>query len=81
MDAHKTFGTLARDDQDYRKLIDEIIDMAEGVFLRVHLACRSLLDGVSHGDRIHTLRKRLHRLPQQLREISKQILATIPAEY
>lgn len=27
MDAHKTFGTLARDDQDYRKLIDEIIDM------------------------------------------------------
>ncbi|KAF2795798.1 hypothetical protein K505DRAFT_239158 [Melanomma pulvis-pyrius CBS 109.77] len=50
-----TFQSLAAEDQDYLKLIDEMIEAAQGVFLWVHIVSRSLLAGITKADRIWTL--------------------------
>jgi hypothetical protein len=68
-------------DDPYFNLIKKIADAAEGVFLWVHLAVRSLREGICNRDPLHDLQKRLRRLPQKLELLFDHILATVPSAY
>lgn len=81
MSASKAFRELGTDSMKYQELVNEIIEAAEGVFLWVHLACQSLLRGISHQDRMHDLQERLRQLPCDLSDLYKHILTQIPQEY
>ena len=72
---------LAQRDSRAGDLISEIRDKAEGVFLWVFLAVRSLLRGMSEDDDIAELTRRLRRLPSDLKEFFHRILQSIDAEY
>jgi hypothetical protein len=52
--------------QGYQDLVQDIAEKAQGVFLWVFLAVRSLLSGLTHADSIATLQKRLCRFPPTL---------------
>lgn len=55
-------------------LTHEIVTKSSGVFLWVHLAVRSLLDGFTNRDHISDLQKRLQELPADLESFYKNIL-------
>jgi len=57
--------------EEYRHLILAICTMADGVFLWVALALRSLQNGLGKGDDLAELKQRLLLLPKDLREIYK----------
>ncbi|KAF2111531.1 hypothetical protein BDV96DRAFT_526639 [Lophiotrema nucula] len=54
-----------------------ICERASGVFLWVVLAVRSLLDGLTYGDRISELYERLESLPTDLRVFYTQIIESM----
>ena len=81
MSKDEKFVALSADRLEYNRLVEEIIDKAEGVFLWVYLVCHSLLQGMLNGDRLHDLQQRLHLLPRELNDLYQHILATIPMEY
>jgi hypothetical protein len=81
MSRNEMFISLAADDESYHMLVADIIEAAEGVFLWVSLVCQSLLEGISHDDRIQDLRDRLRLLPRELKDLYGHILATIPLQY
>jgi hypothetical protein len=60
-----------------RTLIDEIATKSSGVFLWVHFVVRSLLQGLTDGDRISDLQRRLNDLPEELETLFSNILDTI----
>lgn len=51
---------------EHHKLAAEIVKRAQGVFLWVYLVIRSLQDGLSNGDEIAMLQRRLESLPTDL---------------
>jgi NACHT domain len=55
-----------------RKVIDEILERADGVFLWVHLVLKSLLSGKAHVDSYEQLSKRIRRLPRELENLYKE---------
>ena len=63
------------------KFIDSITEKASGVFLWVYLVTRSLLSGLSEGERLGDLQKRLDALPQGLENLFHKILETLTPEY
>lgn len=68
-------------DQGHKSLVDQIVERAEGVWLWVTLALRSLLNGISNADTIPELRKRLEDLPEDLGNLFNYILQTIEPRY
>lgn len=62
-------------------LVREISDKAQGVFLWVFLVVRSLDEGVTNGDAISTLRRRIRQLPQDLEAFFKHMLDSIDPFY
>lgn len=62
-------------------LAQEITDMAQGVFLWVFLVVRSLKDGLTNGDSLSTLGKRVRQLPQDLEGFFKHMLRTVDPFY
>jgi hypothetical protein len=62
-------------------LIDEIINVADGVFLWVQLATKSLIDGMSNHDTILDLRKRLKQVPTELVGLYEHMLNSIDPFY
>lgn len=67
--------------RDAAQLVSEINDKAEGVFLWVTLVVRMLVDGLEAGDDIHDLRKILHSLPSDLRDLYKRMFESMQPEY
>ncbi|KAK4227278.1 hypothetical protein QBC38DRAFT_195346 [Podospora fimiseda] len=65
----------------YKKFIEEIIEKAKGVFLWVVLVVQSLNEGVSNGDSVYLLEKRLHELPSELEPFFRHILHSVPHRY
>jgi hypothetical protein len=57
-----------------KKLIQEIVATANGVFLWVVLVVRSLQDGLCEADSITRLQQRLRKLPTNLEELFERIL-------
>lgn len=63
------------------KLIQSVIDKAEGVFLWVTLVIKSLLEGLTNRDDISTLERRLAMLPQELEDLYGHMLSLISPIY
>ncbi|KAJ4353721.1 clathrin associated protein complex medium subunit [Didymosphaeria variabile] len=81
LENNKAFQQLAMDNQEYNHLVNEIVDAAQGVFLWVHLAVRSLLQGITNEDGLAGLRERLRQLPRELDDLYKHILHSIESIY
>ncbi|KAI1452404.1 hypothetical protein F4805DRAFT_447635 [Annulohypoxylon moriforme] len=58
-------------------LIEQIVAKADGVFLWAFFVTRSLLKGLSDGDRIQDLSRRLNGLPTDLEQLFKHMLETV----
>ena len=63
------------------KLVQTIVDKADGVFLWVFLVVRSLLEGLRDGDSIAELQRRLESMPSDLDEYFKQMMGTLDRTY
>jgi hypothetical protein len=63
------------------QLKTSLVDKAEGVFLWVVLACRSVSEGLDNFDRISDLQKRVLELPPQLEALFIHMLAKIELRY
>ena len=62
---------------EYASLVDEMVDMADGVFLWAFLVMRSILSGIAHEDRTQILRERIHSAPRELNDLFKKILNSV----
>lgn len=62
-------------------LIKEVVDKADGVFLWVRLAVKSLLNGIQNRDDVTTLRTRLKTLPRELEALYVHLLNIIEPHY
>lgn len=71
-----SFQELQREDGRYADLVQEIAETAKGVFLWVVLVVRSLLEGITNGDRVSDLQRRLRLLPTELDDFFERILFT-----
>jgi hypothetical protein len=61
----------------YEKLIEDITEAAQGVFLWVVLVIRSVLEGLSSGDSIRLLDRRMSEIPKDLGPFLRHILSSI----
>ncbi|KAL1636911.1 hypothetical protein SLS56_001008 [Neofusicoccum ribis] len=75
------FVRLRKNSPIYGKLVDEIIEKAQGVFLWVYLVVRSLKQGLVNADTIDVLRQRVQCLPSDLKTFFRQILDSIDEVY
>lgn len=76
----KSYQNLEEKDECGAELIHEIIEAAQGVFLWVVLVVRSFQEGLTNGDRIVDLQRRLLHLPRDLNEDFEKILLFDVAE-
>lgn len=70
-----------RDPAASAKLLEEISKKAQGVFLWVQLVVQSLLEGLTNGDRVRDLERRLAELPPGLEELYAKILENLNSRY
>ncbi|KAF2730836.1 hypothetical protein EJ04DRAFT_567369 [Polyplosphaeria fusca] len=63
------------------QFIENIVTKASGVFLWVHLVVSSLLAGMTHGDRVSDLQKRLDLLLPDLENLYAKILNSLDEFY
>lgn len=70
-----------RDPQCAIQLRDGIVLKASGIFLWVELVLRSLLAGLTYGDRISDLKRRLDSLPPELDDLIMKILSSLDSFY
>ncbi|KAF2177486.1 hypothetical protein K469DRAFT_603169, partial [Zopfia rhizophila CBS 207.26] len=64
-----------------RELLTQVALKAEGVFLWVNLVVRSLLTGLTNGDRVSDLQSRLDQLPPRLEDLFRKILDNLDPFY
>ncbi|RYN23777.1 hypothetical protein AA0112_g9281 [Alternaria arborescens] len=62
-------------------LIDDIRNKANGVFLWVVLACRTLLEGFEAFDNAEELQRRVEELPPELESLFRHILNSLPPRF
>jgi hypothetical protein len=62
-------------------LVQDIVDAAKGVFFWGFLVVRSLLEGLTNGNKIVHLQRRLQLLPTDLNEYFERILFTVDEFY
>jgi hypothetical protein len=72
---------FAREPVETAKVVKEIIDAADGVFLWVYLAVSSLLQGVGNCDDIQDLQRKLRLLPRDLKQLYIHIMLKIDDDY
>jgi hypothetical protein len=65
----------------YDKLISQIVDRAQGVFLWAFLVIRSLREGIANGDDLDTLHARLQELPSDLEDFFKRLIESVDKVY
>ena len=76
------FQALEREESEScKRLCEEIVGKAHGVFLWVFLVVRSLRQGLRNADEIFDLRRRLQEFPDDLNTFFKQMLGTIEPFY
>jgi len=64
-----------------KALVSDIRSKADGVFLWVVLACRTLLEGFEAYDSAEELRQRVDELPPELESLFRHILNGLPTRY
>ena len=74
-------GAADLPDKEITALREDIVGRAEGVFLRVFLVAKSVLDGLTEGDDIKFLRHRVQTFPSDLEEFFKNILVRVDPVY
>jgi hypothetical protein len=80
--AHPIFHQMQqREPQCAIQLRDGIVLKASGIFLWVELVLRSLLAGLTYGDRISDLKRRLDSLPPELDDLIMKILSSLDSFY
>jgi hypothetical protein len=63
------------------QIIIDLIGKAEGIFLWIVLACQSVMTGVTMGDRIPELERRVAELPKELGDIFAFMLSKVEERY
>jgi hypothetical protein len=63
------------------KLVQEIVERADGVCLWVKLVVRSLLISLTNGDRLSYLRKRLEQIPSEIDSLYRYMLNKVDRIY
>ena len=71
----------AREPEYAADLIENVVSKAAGVFLWVHIVVKSLLAGMSHGDHVSDLQRRLDLLPADLEHLYDKILSSLDPFY
>ncbi|KAF2118452.1 hypothetical protein BDV96DRAFT_643697 [Lophiotrema nucula] len=72
------FANLERLDGGFAKdLIENIVEKASGVFLWVVLVVRSLLEGLTIGDRLSDLQRRLDAIPAELENLFWNMMTSL----
>ena len=79
--ANGRFKRLADQDKSVQKLLSEVVQKSQGVFLWVFLVVRSLLEGMKYADSIQFLWKRLRGFPSDLDDFFDQMLRGVPEIY
>lgn len=80
--AHPIFHQMQqREPECAIQLRDGIVVKASGIFLWVELVLRSLLAGLTYGDRISDLKRRLDSLPPELDDLIMKILSSLDSFY
>jgi len=80
--AHPIFHHMQqKEPQCAIQLRDGIVLKASGIFLWVELVLRSLLAGLTYGDRISDLKRRLDSLPPELDDLIMKILSSLDSFY
>ncbi|EGP85483.1 uncharacterized protein MYCGRDRAFT_14031, partial [Zymoseptoria tritici IPO323] len=74
-------NVLNENQSELELLCAEVVDKAQGVFLWVFLAVRSLKEGLEENDDIRILRQRLQELPADLEEYFDVILSRVHKVY
>lgn len=64
----------------YQELIEEIVDLSEGVFLWAYLVVRVLLKGIGYRNTPDSLRRKLMMIPKGLDELFDQMLGSVGPE-
>ena len=76
------FVQLCRREEEFAdQLIEDIVSKAAGVFLWVALVVSSLLAGMSFGDRVSDLKRRLNLLPPDLSKLYEKMLLSLDQFY
>jgi hypothetical protein len=76
------FSKLQKREPAYAsQLLEDIAHKASGVFLWVHVVVQSLLAGLSNGDRVSDLQRRLQFLPPDLKNLYQKILDNLDPFY
>jgi hypothetical protein len=79
---HGGFLELKRHDESFaQQLVQYITKKSSGVFLWVNLVVKSLLMGISSGDRLSDLQRRLDLLPPDLEDLFQKILDSLDPFY
>lgn len=80
---HSNWALLASDmeTEQYQDLVTEITTKAQGVFLWIYLVVRSLHEGLTNGDSVSTLQRRIRTLPADLEQYFKHILDSVDPLY
>ncbi|KAF4999065.1 hypothetical protein FDECE_11624 [Fusarium decemcellulare] len=81
LETDANYQNLEEKDDQGAELIQEIIEAAQGVFLWVVLVVRSFQEGLTNGDRIVDLQRRLRELPRDLNEYFDKILLADVSEF
>ncbi|KAH8879820.1 hypothetical protein GQ53DRAFT_849393 [Thozetella sp. PMI_491] len=75
-------GESKHEHKEQDKLVQQIVEKADGVFLWAFLVTRSLREGLSSGDTIPGLQRRLVGLPTDLEQLFKHMLESVdPANH
>lgn len=63
--------------EEYTSLVDDMVQMSDGVFLWAYLVMRSILSGIVHEDTTQTLRERMRSAPRELNDLFRKILSSV----
>jgi hypothetical protein len=82
LEADSSFALLQLREPAYaHQLVENIVSKASGVFLWVRVVVPSLLAGMSHGDRLSDMQRRLDLLPPELERLYEKILISLDPFY
>lgn len=72
---------LKMDEKRASRILEDLVQKSEGVFLWVVLACSSVLDGFTNFDRFADLEERVRELPEKLENLFQHMLDQIEPRY
>jgi hypothetical protein len=78
---HNSFALQLIDTSQCENLIRDIVERSQGVFLWVFLVLRSISNGLTNGDDIETLEKRVQALPLDLEQYFTDMLNQVEDIY